>query len=477
MQLYEGVRRSKFQSDDEAIISLYGSLKHKYKYSKLKYDLRKRLYNTLHLVELDSKLFDDDVKTFLECQKAWTAIRFLIFFQAYQAAFSILEKYFPKMLNYEFTVMIVEGARLLRKYYSSFKLDVKKLNYYDNLISEQLSLYAAEVTLDGYYNLLISKYVEDKSPKEEVTKMATDYLDKIDLIYPKTLSSSFLSIYNLVKIIKYMSQYDYEKAVEVCNEAIEILQERNVKRKLNLMLIYSQAINCHLQLRQYDLAEKKCVETFQYYLEEGEFNWFKTKELQLQNAIYSKSYQKAYAIYQESVNHKSFAKLSNSFKEEWRIYRAYLQILLLLDLVEPDVIQVEKTKFRLHKFLNEVATFSKDKKGRNITILVAQLVLFILQEQYNKVIDRMEAIEKYINRHLHNDYHHRTNFFVKIIKELVKAGFESRMVQWNKIDELKEALSQKPFNVINPNYDLEIIRYEQLVRFVTDFISVKKVYS
>ncbi|MEN0050650.1 MAG: hypothetical protein AAF806_26530 [Bacteroidota bacterium] len=465
MQLYEGVKSGRFESDEEAIISLYGSLEHKYKYSKLKYDLRKRLYNTIHLVELEAETFDDDIKTTIECQKVWTSVKFLISAKAFQSAIDILEKYFPKMLKYELTSMTIEGARILRKCYSTFALDVKKQQYYDLLLKDYLSLYAAEVEIDGYYNHLMSMYAEDKSPKKEVASIATNYLEALDAVYPKVVSSTFISLYKLIEIIKYMSQYDYMKTIEICDDAIETLRARKVRRKIYLMLIYSQAIACHLQLKEYETAEQKCLETLNNHLKEGEFNWFKIKELQLQNSIYSASYQRAYLIYLDSINHKSFKRLPSTFKEEWRIYSAYLEILIFMNLISRNDTN-EHSRFRVNKFLNEVPVFSKDKKGRNITILIAQLVLFVVKERYNKVINKMEAIEKYVSRHLKKDYHHRTIIFIKIIRLFVKAGFERRMMDWEKLEILNQELSEKPLNIINPNYDAEIIRYEKLVEFV-----------
>jgi len=469
MQLYEGVKSGRFESDEAAIISLYGSLKHKYKYSKLKYDLRKRLYNTIHLIELDSKTFDDDVRAALECQKAWTSVKFLIFVRAFQSAVNVLEKHLPKMLKYELTSMVVEATRLLRQFYSTFALDKKKQQYYDLLLEDYLSLYVAELKTDGYYSHLISMYAEDKSPKKEVASIATNYLETLDNIYPKVISSTFISRYKLIEIIKHMSQYNYTKTVEICDDAIEILSKRITRRNVHLMLIYSQAIGCHLQLKEYEIAERKCLETIQNHLKEGEFNWFKIKELQLQNAIYSESYQRAYFVYLDSIHHKSFVRLPSTFQEEWKIYSAYLEILILMKLICRDNIRAYG-RFRVNKFLNEVPVFSKDKRGRNVTIIIAQLVLLIVKEKYNKVIGKMEAIEKYTNRHLHKDYHHRTIIFVKIIALFVRAGFEKRMMDWKKLNILNQKLSKKPLNVINPNYDAEIIRYEKLVGFVVDCV-------
>ncbi|MEL6717238.1 MAG: hypothetical protein AAFP82_00825 [Bacteroidota bacterium] len=74
-------------------------------------------------------------------------------------------------------------------------------------------------------------------------------------------------------------------------------------------------------------------------------------------------------------------------------------------------------------------------------------------------------------------YHHRTIIFVKIIGVFVKAGFEKRMVDWDKLNTLNQELSEKPLNVINPNYDAEIIRYEKLVEFIKDCITADSRHS
>lgn len=462
MRLYEGLRKDKFRTEEDAIISLYGDISHKYKFSKLKHDLRKRIFNTLHLIKVEDQKLSKIQSAMISCERAWTAIRLLIMFQSLKPAIYLLDKHFPKMIKYEFTLMILESAKLYKRYYSTIDANTKRVDYYDHLINQHLTLYIAETKIEGYLSKLLSLYSKDKGHKSAVENIAEDYLSEIKNIYPDVESSAFLSRLKMVEIIKYMSNYDYEKTINICLEALTILEKREVKRPDLLNMIYSQLTSCLLQTERYEEVNYYCEVMIKNYLREGEFNWFKTKELQFQLFIHTEQYQEAYTIYQTTTQHQNFFNLPSQVLEEWNIYRACLEFLNLNFLVRIDQ-DNSKSSFKLSKFLNEVPIFSKDKRGLNVAIILCQIQILIVKKKYNAVSDRIEAIEKYASRYLKSDYHFRTRCLIKIITVLEKGGFDARLIEWDEIASLKHAMSEKPVDIINPQYDLEIIRYEKIV--------------
>lgn len=475
LQLYEGVRKNKFESDEEAITAIYGAggTKNKYKFSKLKYDLRKRMFNTLHLIETNPKELDETKKVVLECERAWTAIRHLIMFQSIRTAIYVLNKHFQKMLDHELTMMIIEGAKLYRKYYSSVEASPKKVAYYDEIITQYLRLYVSETQIEGYFSGIVSLYINDRSHKSEVELMADKYLSTIRASYPAVESSAFLSRYKLIEIFKYMSQYNYEKTAQICEEALLVLEQKEVKRSALLMTIHSQYISCLTHLGRYEAATIQCRKVLNTYLVEGEFNWFKIKELEFQNLLYAEAYQEAYQLFRLTTAHKRFKQLPPSFTEEWTIYRAYLAFLNITSATPISNEQMSK-HFRLSRFLNDVPNFSKDKQGLNIAILVCHIVILTVQEKYDQVFNRIEAIEKYTSRHLKSDYHFRTKLFLKVINILSKGGFDTRMVNWQLVDKLKQKMSENPLEIINPIYSIEIIRYEKIIDLLINYFKVNK---
>lgn len=469
LQLYEGLKSGKFESDKDAIIKLYGSLSERSKYSKLKYDLRKRLFNTIHLVELDVEEVGDARKKYMTCQKAWTTIYFLIFMKSIKAATYVLEKHFPIMMEYDFTSMTLEGAKLLRQHYTITAPNPKEQQKYEQIVKNYLPLYVAETTLEGYFHHLMSYEVQNRSQQEETVALATKYLSEIQKIYPETLSNTFIFRYRMIEIIQQSSQYNYEKTVEICRKAIEELEARPQKYNTAIMIILLQWVNCDIQLANYEQAIENCKKIREHYVTNGDFNWFKTSELYLQVCFHAKRYQEAYAVYAEAINHDRFSRLPNYFIEEWNVFRAYLEFLILTQqLVPKDDLKIPS--FRMTKFLNEFSIFSKDKQGINVSIIVAQLIILIAQGKFSKVIDRMEAVEKYASRYLNTEYLYRTRYFIKIISAFYKGGFQKDLIDWNKVAELKDQLAKKPLNIINPNYDVEILRYELLIDLLCDKI-------
>ena len=90
----------------------------------------------------------------------------------------------------------------------------------------------------------------------------------------------------------------------------------------------------------------------------------------------SGDYQTAQLAYQKS---NEAAAAFPQLAEQWAIYQAYLEFLLPSG---PD------NGFRLARFLNNVPSFSKDKRGMNINILILQVLFLLRQGKRGEIIDR-----------------------------------------------------------------------------------------
>jgi hypothetical protein len=180
-------------------------------------------------------------------------------------------------------------------------------------------------------------------------------------------------------------------------------------------------------------------------------------------------YEEACATYLTVVNHKRYKQLNSTAQEEWKIYRAYLEFLNLSGVMSANL-RAEKSTFRTQKFINEVTIFDKDKSGMNVAILMVQLLLLIAKQKFNKVIDRMEAVEKYVARHLKTDYHYRSRCFIQIIRLFFAAGFNTRMIDWEAVQKLQQKIADRPVELAQPNYDVEVIPYDNLIPIVIQLL-------
>ncbi len=129
-------------------------------------------------------------------------------------------------------------------------------------------------------------------------------------------------------------------------------------------------------------------------------------------------------------------------------------------------------KFRIKKFLNEVPTYSKDKRGNNITILILHILLLLQQRKYGEIIDRVESLKTYSHRYLRQDDTFRSNCFIKMLLQLPAASFHKKGVI-RKAKKYWEKLQSVPLKKANQSVELEIIPYETLWEFVLNSLDNK----
>lgn len=86
-------------------------------------------------------------------------------------------------------------------------------------------------------------------------------------------------------------------------------------------------------------------------MEEGAFNWFKGQELHMYLLFHTNRYQDAYKLYKNVLSNKRYESLTKRVKEKWQIFKAYIHLLVEVELIEVCDNDKSFTKFRLGKFL------------------------------------------------------------------------------------------------------------------------------
>ena len=195
----------------------------------------------------------------------------------------------------------------------------------------------------------------------------------------------------------------------------------------------------------------------------GFFNWYVNVYYLTLGYLHSNQFNAAYKIHLIGKDHSLFNKQPSVIKELFLINDAFIHFLLLIKKLAP---QTNKSDFRVSKFLNEVPEYSKDKKAFNISILIAQVLFLLSDRKYNKIIDRMESLQLYAYRHLRNDETIRSQCFIKMLGEMVKADFRRTGTEFrtNKLlQKMKDALAIDPFLIEN-----EVIPYEDLWEMILE---------
>lgn len=466
MKLYNGIRQCKINTDEEAIHMIYKKEAGKSAYYKLKHTLKNRLIDTLFFIDTKKNKFSDKRRAYFICYKEMLAILTLVNRGARVTAVKMAEKLIKTTIKFEFTRLTSELTKLLSRHYANIEGDRKKYTYYSKLTRNYAQLSFAETLAEDFINDILSQYVIDKSEKSELAIITGQYFKILKEIELPTLSSNYIFMMGIMEIYHHMITNDYVKTIELCNSYLKNLEGKESTNITALSAIHFQKIACCIQLQKYQEG-KKSIDFCFTLLEEGTFNWFKSNEMYLSLCLHTQEYQLAWQTFKKVTSSTAFHKLPPSVGEPWKIYEAWLNLLIAMEKIKID--SVSNKVFKISRFMNEVPIFSKDKRGLNVPILILQTLFQLQQRKYNHLIDRIEALSKYQQRYLCKEENYRSYVFIKMLIEIPKAYFNKNLVI-QKTEKWSSQLRLVPIEISNQNHDLEILPYQHIWTFVLDLL-------
>jgi hypothetical protein len=470
--LYTGILSGQFHSDQEAAVALYPSESRGSSYRKLKVDLRERLVNTLFDINLKQAHFNEYQKAYYECQKQFAAIKILLGRNANNAGISLAVKLLRQTSRFEFTHLNLELSSLLRLHFGTRVGDFTLFEDYNRLFHQFNETYQLENLAEELYIGLAMNYVNSKETKESLNAKAWNCFAQIKEPLAIEPSYRFQLYGHLIHLMCYTTLNDYIGALKVCQEAIKKYREKDYEAHVPLQIFYYQELVCCLQLKDFE-SGKTAAQSCLNLLGEGSYNWFKYLELYFQLSMHTQNYEKAYSTYLEAIQHERFEFLPENVQELWKIHAAYLYFLMSIDKIESKGKNDPIQKFRLTKLLNETPLFSKDKRGMNITILIIQILINIVEKKYDIVINCTESISQYCYRYFRKGDTQRGTFFIKMLLQIPLNDFDGERTEI-KSKKYWDRLIALPLELANQTHEIEIIPFEDLWIFILETLEKKQ---
>ena len=464
---YKKIADNSIHSDEEAA-QLFFKKEPNYKaYQKLKSNLKKRLINSLFLVNIKQARYSERQKAYYQCHKDWAAVNILLGKNAWDIGIGICLKILKQAKKFEFTSLRLESLRIMRIYYGTRLGDIERVNKYSQELENVEQLNILENWCEGIYVKFVSQYVLDRSTKKNITSEATKSL-KIIKERVGTTDSYSISLYQLlIELLIYTSVNDYSSTAEVCEKAFEKFHAKAYIASVPLQVLYYQLIICHTQLGNFNKGYE-IIELGNNFTEKGSFNWFKYQELILQFYLHAKDYKKALDCYLRAVQHRNFKSFPEALKEIWYLFGGYLVFLYRIGALDEEE-QHQLASFRKGKFLNEVPNMLRDKSGMGISVLVLELLFLVLERAHESLLDRIESVRKYCARHLQKEDTKRSECFLKMLLCIPKNGFQKGRVQ-HATASLKLTLEAQPLASARQPHELEVIPYEDLWSFILEHL-------
>ena len=444
-------------------------LTHK-KFERIKRELFDKLINLLFLIDSNQPKFKEVKQAYFNCYKNAAAVKILISKGARLAAISLAERTLKISNLFEFTEISLALSMDLMFHYGNIEGNKKKHAYYQNKAKKFKDTYNAELKAELYNSNIGIQISITRGSKQEIKELATLYSNELEELI-KSYDSYKLNLitFNIIALSNELSSR-YIEVIKTCDRALQYFRNKkyNIPRNALFAFHFRKIPSLILlgKLQEAENTSKSCLQ----FANAGYNNWYKTLELRFIIFMHSKDFQKAFETYKTVINHKNFSKQYPETQEVWYIYEAYIYLFYLRRVIDQDVNE-RLRKFRINKFLNQVPSYSKDKKGLNIAILILQVLFLLHNKEYGKIIDRTEALRTYTHRYLRKDETFRSNCFIKMLMQLPAAHFHKSAVI-RKTEELYNKLTSVSI-LNNQSAEVEAVPYEELWEFVLSSLDNK----
>ena len=470
-EFFELLKAGKFKNDTEAAQYFYGkkATERSLAYRRFKSRFRERLINTLFFIDVTHPDFNDLESATMNIQKEWAAINILFAKGDLRLPMLLAERLLPTAIKFELTEIVVYITDRLKNSYGGQIGNIKKYTYYKWLQKEQMAIWQAEIQAKDLYQELRMHFIKSTAHKPFVAKIAQQGLEELQPACDKYKTIRLLYYVYIAKIGQYTTVNDYQTASKLCDEAVEAFRSKPFEAQRLMNSFLNQKLVCHIQLKEYKEGHTLLKEILKHQVQ-GTLTWFKTLEHATVLAFHTKNYQDAYETYQKVRKDKAFRTLELRHLEIWHLYSAYLHFLTAIGKVKATAKSLEIEDFKLNRFLNDVEVFGRDNAGMNISVLTVQVALQMTEGKFGKMIDSIDALTKYRQRHLsksHSLYRH--NIFIKMVTQIPRSGFNK--VELRRLTDVAlRNMKACPIQTDGLSFQAEIIPLEDMWELLVELV-------
>ena len=452
-KLYQLVSQSDNLTDEEAINQLFGPVLHQRKYlNETKTKLRNRLIDSLLFIDPDDNSSNLD-KAIFRIHKAYSTMHICRYVGLPKVAKNLAAKYIDIALEFDQTNEALSFCFFLKHYYSSIDRNKKQFDKYSNLVAKLLDIQNQENRLYNIYLDLLFGISDNKSVSKETLNKA--------LIYSKMTKEllSGESINFKIAFWSYSIQYisaelhkDHLEIVSICEKGLNYFN--SIPSKVSKPAIFHftyYLVPLYINLGKYEEALLKLDNAISL-VKPGSFNWIVCYRYFTIIVLHQQQYEKA-------QDHCQQVKIKGRFqygriKEDWMLFEAYIHLF-------QEAYQLPfKTKvIRPAKFINEIESYSKDKRNTYFNARVAYFLLLLQQGRTDQLIEIVDGMDRYAHRYLKQPDSIRAYYLFKLLILIPKWSFDKDRITIKSKPWLEKLNST---DKLKQDADLELVPFEDL---------------
>lgn len=467
LRLYRVLSEQHLSTDDAAARAAGMGRTSFKKYGKM---LKEGLHYLVFFFNIEKARLDARAGSLLEGSREGAAAKLLFASGCRHASRELATKLLKRGIQYDNPEFVVSAAALLKESVLRVGGTGRDYEHYSELFWTYKNYLDLEHRAWECYqrSRLPKRAHAGKTPDED--RQTADYLRELEPHVGQTPSFLFHLFYFLIRNQQVLARGDYRGLLRACDEAIGFFEGKKYPVTNPISIFYYNKVIAYTLLGHYE-AGRHAAESSLMYAHEGTPNWFNALEAYLYLALYTRHYDEAFSLYQRAAGHRRLGAMHNAQQEVWLILGAYCYIVHRLS---GTPLPAGFPQFKSRRFLNEVPTFSKDKAGMNVAVLIAHVLLLLLEGRSDEVWNRLQALEKYRERHLRTGNEAaRSEIFIRILAQLPRAYYRRDTFR-TRTQPLLDKLHQLHSQLGDRTLELEIVPYETLTELIVQQLPDKK---
>lgn len=451
----QGITQGKFISDAEAATRLYGTDQTDVRYKMLKHRVKKKLYNALLTVEINSN--KSQLQKEVECARLITIAKLLFKQTEYNLVLGLCSKAIAISQEYQFNELLLSAYELelatLTNQGTLKTYSIKRDTYL-----KQLKIVTLEKEALSFYQLAKAHLRSTVKVRKALLNELPGIVNRLSEISAEISSFESYLAYYKTSILYYELIGDFSKIITITKEANDKLESGQINAQ-RFDTAYNAYILVYAHLRAKDYSQGLYYANNYYNLFDSTTrNWFSYMENYFLLAVHAKQYELAVILLHRVRANTNFNTISNDAKERWQLYTAYLYF------IDPKAPVLKD--FNYQSFINSITEYSKDKQGFNVAILILQFMYFLKKGDSEGLLYRIESLKKYILTHLKDTFSLRSKLFLKLLMLTVTEDFDAASCR------IKGAKHyQKLIETPTPGdayAEIEIVPYEHLWELILE---------
>jgi hypothetical protein len=467
-QLYDGISKGKFKSDEDAAAAIFQSNAKDARYKRLRQRLIRQLINVVFFIDVNQSRFSNYASAVSNIYQDYTGALAFIDRYAYGAGNFILLQTLEQAVRWELTHLCADITWHLRKNAALTGEDrANRIKYAQlNQLYERKRYW--ETKSADYFDTIIDQFGFDsnKAPTQELYERTKVFYEELSEKSEEVDTCLYYYYTGIIGIIMYVAANDHRAAIGVIDKTLAIFDERKAINRARVLAIAFQKPVCLLQLREHETpAWKEAFDYLNDLVEPYTNNWLKFRSLETYQAFYTRNYDKAFAIYKEVMAKSILQKYPGRAQDDWRLHNGYIHLLAQLGVLPLKEVEAVSGSFKLSRFVNDFEMMFRDKEGMNIPVLFLPILYNLAIGNNEELAPSFEALEKYRQRYLNNDTNRRSAVFLKILLALAERPYDRNSADRKIEKELAVLRTLRPEGD-RQLFVVEVIPYEHLLELL-----------